>query len=161
MAKLAINGGKPTISEGLKIKWPVFDDTDRKALTDVLESGRWCSLAGFDFDSKVAQFEKDNDFKLVRAFTEKPSIKDIAENPAVNAGIYLFSSDFVLSNMDKFLPDKPETSLERNLIERLVKEEKPILAAYLLDLCTWFDVGTLEQLIEVNAYIASGKRASR
>ncbi|MQY58136.1 MAG: aminotransferase class I/II-fold pyridoxal phosphate-dependent enzyme [Clostridia bacterium] len=59
MAKLAIKGGKPTIPEGLKIKWPVFDDADKKALIDVLESGHWCSLAGFDFDSKVAQFERE------------------------------------------------------------------------------------------------------
>ena len=58
MTKLAIKGGKPTISEGLKIKWPVFDDSDRKALIDVLESGQWCSLGGFGFDSKVAQFER-------------------------------------------------------------------------------------------------------
>lgn len=59
MAKLAIKGGKPIISKGLKTKWPVFDDADRKALIDVLESGQWCSLSSFDFDSKVAQFERE------------------------------------------------------------------------------------------------------
>ncbi len=58
MAKLAIKGGKPTV-KALKINWPVFDDRDKKALIDVLESGQWCSLAGFDFDSKVAQFERE------------------------------------------------------------------------------------------------------
>ena len=63
--------------------------------------------------------------------------------------------------MGKFLPKKPETSLERNFIEKLAKGKKPILAAYLLDLCAWFDVGTLEQLIEVNAYIASRKEVGR
>ena len=113
----------------------------------------------------VAQFEEVKGFKLVRAFTEKPDIKDIAENPPINAGVCLLDSNFVLSNIDEFLPNKPNTSLERNLMERLAKEEKPMLAAYLLDLCAWFDVGTLEQLVEVNAYIAShggGKRrASR
>ena len=103
----------------------------------------------------VGQLEEVNGFKLVRAFTEKPNIKDIAENPPINAGVYVLDSDFVLSNLDEFLPNKPNTSLERNLIERLAKEKKSILAAYLLDLCAWFDVGTLEQLIEVNAYIAS------
>lgn len=103
----------------------------------------------------VGQFEEVDGFNLVRGFTEKPDIKDIAENPPINAGVYVLDSDFALSNIDNFLPNKPETSLERNLIERLAKEEKPMLAAYLLDLCAWFDVGTLEQLIEVNAYIAS------
>ena len=103
----------------------------------------------------VGQLEEVDGFNLVRGFTEKPDIKDIAENPPINAGVYVLDSDFALSNIDNFLPNKPETSLERNLIERLAKEEKPMLAAYLLDLCAWFDVGTLEQLIEVNAYIAS------
>ncbi len=105
----------------------------------------------------VGQLEEVDGFKLVRAFTEKPNIKDIAENPPINAGVYVLDSDFVLSNLDEFLPNKPNTSLERNLIERLAKEKKSILAAYLLDLCAWFDVGTLEQLIEVNAYIALKK----
>lgn len=103
----------------------------------------------------VGQLEEVDGFNLVRGFTEKPDIKDIAENPPINAGIYVLDSDFALSNIDNFLPNKPKTSLERNLIERLAKEEKPMLAAYLLDLCAWFDVGTLEQLIEVNTYIAS------
>jgi len=103
----------------------------------------------------VGQLEEVDGFNLVRGFTEKPDIKDIAENPPINAGVYVLDSDFALSNIDNFLPNKPKTSLERNLIERLAKEEKPMLAAYLLDLCAWFDVGTLEQLIEVNAYIAS------
>ena len=109
----------------------------------------------------VGQLEEVDGFKLVRAFTEKPDIKDIAENPPINAGVYVLDSDFLLSNLDEFLPNKPNTSLERNLIERLAKEKKSILAAYLLDLCAWFDVGTLEQLIEVNAYIASKKGAER
>jgi len=102
----------------------------------------------------VGKLEEVSGFKLVRGFVEKPHIKDVGDNPPINAGVYVFDSHFLLSNMDKFLPGKPGTSLERNLIEGLAKEEKPILAAYLLDLCAWFDVGTLEQLIEVNVYIA-------
>lgn len=109
----------------------------------------------------VGQLEEVGGFKVVRGFIEKPDLENIAENPPINAGIYVFDSDFVLSNMGKFLPKKPETSLERNFIEKLAKGKKPILAAYLLDLCAWFDVGTLEQLIEVNAYIASRKEAGR
>lgn len=61
MAKLAINGGAPVAPDGLKTRWPIIDDTDRSALLEVLESGKWCS-AGFYYaqplDSKVAQFEK-------------------------------------------------------------------------------------------------------
>lgn len=59
MAKLAVKGGKPVISDGLEIKWPIFDDSDKKALIEVLESGRWCSVGSPGFDSKVAQFEKE------------------------------------------------------------------------------------------------------
>ncbi|RLE07135.1 DegT/DnrJ/EryC1/StrS family aminotransferase [Candidatus Aerophobetes bacterium] len=62
MAKLAIKGGNPVIPGGLKAKWPIFDDADKKALIEVLESGRWCS-AGWYFkeplESRVAQFEKE------------------------------------------------------------------------------------------------------
>ncbi|MGQ9553657.1 MAG: DegT/DnrJ/EryC1/StrS family aminotransferase [Anaerolineae bacterium] len=60
MAKLAINGATPVAPDGLKTKWPVFDDTDKRLLLEVLESGKWCS-AGWYFaqplDSKVASFE--------------------------------------------------------------------------------------------------------
>jgi len=105
----------------------------------------------------VGQLEEVNGFKLVRGFVEKPDIEDIAEDPPINAGVCLIDSQFVLSNIDEFLPEKPGTSLERNLMERLAREEKPMLAAYLLDLRDWFDVGTLEQLINVNIYIASRK----
>ena len=56
MAKLAINGGKPVISGGIKPAWPIYDSTEKKALLEVLESGRWCNRA--NPDGKVAQAEK-------------------------------------------------------------------------------------------------------
>jgi len=105
----------------------------------------------------VGQLEEVNGFRIVRGFAEKPDIKKITEDPAINAGVYLINTEFVLSKIDEFLPYQPGTSLERNLMERLAKEEKPMLAAYLLDLRDWFDVGTLEQLINVNIHIASRK----
>lgn len=37
MAKLAIKGGKPLILKGLKTRWPIFDDTDKKALIGELK----------------------------------------------------------------------------------------------------------------------------
>lgn len=105
----------------------------------------------------VARLEEVEGFNLIRGFMEKPAVKDCPENPSVNAGVYVIDRDFILSNIDEFLPDKPNTNLEKTLLERLAQEEKPRLAAYLLDLYAWFDVGTLEQLIDVNVYIASGK----
>jgi len=105
----------------------------------------------------VAQLEQARGFTLVHGFVEKPDIKHIPEKPSINAGVYVIDSDFVLSNIDEFLPYKPNTNLERTLLERLAKDKKPRLAAYLLDLCAWFDVGTSEQLIDVNLYIASKK----
>jgi len=106
----------------------------------------------------VAQLEEVKSFNLVRGFIEKPEVKDCPENPPINAGVYVIDRDFLLSNIDELLPEKPNTNLEKTLLERLAKEEKPRLAAYLLDLYAWFDVGTLQQLIDVNVYIASRKR---
>jgi hypothetical protein len=57
MAELAINGGTPVAPDGLKVTWPVYDDAERKALIDVLESGRWCSMG--HTEGKVAQLEKE------------------------------------------------------------------------------------------------------
>lgn len=107
----------------------------------------------------VAQLEEVMGFNLVHGFIEKPDIKDIPEKPQINAGVYVIDSDFVLANIDEFLPHKPNTNLEKTLLERLAKEEKLRLAAYLLDLYAWFDIGTLEQLIDVNLYIASRRGA--
>ena len=56
MAKLAINGGSPAITDWVPSKWPIFDDRDRQALLDTLESGNWCCF--WSENSKVAQFEK-------------------------------------------------------------------------------------------------------
>ena len=106
----------------------------------------------------VAQLEEVRGFNLVRSFIEKPEAQDISKNPSINAGVYVIDSDFILSNIKEFLPDKPNTDLSKILLERLAKEEKPRLAAYLLDLHAWFDVGMLEQLIDVNIYVASGKK---
>jgi len=107
----------------------------------------------------VGQLEEVSGFKIARGFLEKPDIKEIAEDPPINAGVCIIDSEFILPRLDEFLPEKPGTSLERNVMEWLVKREKPMLAAYLLDLQDWFDVGTLEQLINVNIYIASRKGA--
>jgi len=105
----------------------------------------------------VALIEEAKGFHVVRGFTEKPDIEDITENPRINAGVYVIDSEFILSNIDEFLPDKPNTNLEKTLLERLANEETPRLAAYLLDLDAWFDIGTLEQLVDVNVYVALGK----
>ena len=56
---LAIKGGKPVASEGLKTQWPIFDEKEEKALLEVLHSGKWWRGAYQDQkDSKVGQFEK-------------------------------------------------------------------------------------------------------
>ena len=105
----------------------------------------------------VGKFEEVNGCKIVRGFIEKPSIEEIDAEPAINAGISVIKSQFLFPNMDKFLPKQPDTSLERNVMEQLTREERPMLAACLLDLDAWFDVGTLEHLINTNIYIASKK----
>ncbi len=105
----------------------------------------------------VGKLEDGNGGKIVRGFIEKPDITEIHEKPAANAGVYVMDSQFLLSDIDEYLPKRPDTSLEKNLTERLVREEKPMVAAYLLDLDAWFDVGTLEQLVQANIFIASKK----
>ena len=41
MAKLAINGGEPVVKQGLGKSWPIHDETEEKALLEVLRSGAW------------------------------------------------------------------------------------------------------------------------
>lgn len=51
---LAVHGGAPVRPpEKSWPKWPVFDDAERAALNEVLESGKWW------YGARVAQFERD------------------------------------------------------------------------------------------------------
>jgi len=52
MKQLAIHGGRATRGKPFP-QWPLFDDAERKALNEVLDSGVW-GIGG----SKVAEFEK-------------------------------------------------------------------------------------------------------
>jgi dTDP-4-amino-4,6-dideoxygalactose transaminase len=54
MAELAIRGGKKTKQKPFPI-WPQYDDTERKALQDVLESRIWWRTPG----TKTLEFEKE------------------------------------------------------------------------------------------------------
>lgn len=107
----------------------------------------------------VARLDKTGKFNLVRGFMEKPRLDDVPEEPSINAGVYVIDGGFILSVLDQFLPERPGTNLEKTLIEQLAKDKSPRLAAYLLDLHAWFDVGTLEQLVDVNFYVTSMKGA--
>ena len=51
--KLAIDGGKPVRTEPFP-DWPVYDEDEIEALTEVVKSGKWGALAG----DKVRQFER-------------------------------------------------------------------------------------------------------
>lgn len=60
MAQLAINGGSAVAPQPLRITWPIFDQSDREALSRALDSGRWCRLDWAEAkDSEVAQFEAE------------------------------------------------------------------------------------------------------
>ena len=54
MAKLAINGGEKTITRRIGKRWPIQDEAEKKALFDVINSGRWW---GGGEGSKVWEFE--------------------------------------------------------------------------------------------------------
>ena len=108
----------------------------------------------------IAHIQQVNNFHLINGFVEKPETKAVPRNPLVNAGIYVIDRDFILSHLDRYLPDKSGTDLERTLIGQLADETKPKLAAYLLDLYRWFDIGTPEQVVDVNICIAHEGRNS-
>ena len=57
MAKLAINGGVPAAKDWIPTRWPIYDDRERKALIETLESGSWCCMR--KPDSKVGNFERE------------------------------------------------------------------------------------------------------
>jgi len=60
MSNLAIKGGPPIAPEGLKAKWPIFGDEEKRALLEVLESGKWWRGAYKDpSESKVGRFETE------------------------------------------------------------------------------------------------------
>jgi len=71
MSELALFGGPAAVSLALP-KWPIWDDDDRKALGDTLESGNWWMYAAGEVDevgadggdetparSQVEQFERE------------------------------------------------------------------------------------------------------
>lgn len=58
MSRLAINGGEPAISGGLDFEWPVYGEREKKALLEVLKSGKWCSM-DYIGGEKVSEFEEE------------------------------------------------------------------------------------------------------
>lgn len=151
-----------------------FEDGRRSPqanLTDLVEYHRRCknalgtvasvALSSVDRDSAtsfgVARLEVQQNYALVRGFWEKPPRETIPARAPVNAGIYVLDSDYVLPRADELLPRKPGTNLEKTLLEPLSREVEAKLAGYMLDLHAWFDVGTLQQLVDANVYVASQK----
>ncbi|MFP4642344.1 MAG: NDP-sugar synthase [Dehalococcoidia bacterium] len=129
------------------------------AMTDALMPVRREEATRFgvaQLDPPKADAVGGRSFSLVRGFTEKPELEEVPENPSINAGVYIIDADMLMANLDEFLPEKPGTNLEKTLLERLASEEQSRLAGYPLDLEAWFDVGTLEQLVEVSRFIARG-----
>ena len=59
MAELALQGGDPAVKQPLGKKWPIWGDTERQLLNEVLDSGKWWR-GGYDnpAESKVGQFEE-------------------------------------------------------------------------------------------------------
>jgi len=56
--KLAILGGTPVRSKPFSSTWPIFDESEEKALLKVLRSRNWCCLKGnvvYDFEKEFAK----------------------------------------------------------------------------------------------------------
>jgi NDP-sugar pyrophosphorylase family protein len=113
----------------------------------------------------VAELKNVEGFNVITKFVEKPDVKTIppsVKELPVNAGVYVMDRNFIFTNINELLPDKPKTKLEKTVLERLATDteknmKRPKLAAYILKLFGWFDVGTLEQLIDVSMYVANKK----
>ncbi len=59
MSKLAIKGGKPVREKPISY-WPIFDDTEKKYLLNVLESREWGKISGnmnTEFEERFSQFQ--------------------------------------------------------------------------------------------------------
>jgi NDP-sugar pyrophosphorylase family protein len=103
----------------------------------------------------VTKIKKMQGYDIIDRFLEKPPIEDIPENPLINAGISVLDRDFFLANQASYLPEGPNVSLERMMYQKLAGTDIPRLAAFKLDLEQWFDVGSLDQLVEASIFIAS------
>jgi len=61
MPNLAINGGHKAVDRSIVSPWPIYDEREKEALTEVLESRKW-GRSGFDYynheGSKLWQFER-------------------------------------------------------------------------------------------------------
>ena len=61
MAQLAINGGPKLVDRPPAMPWPVYDDREKQALIEVLESRKW-GRSGYDYynreGSKLWEFER-------------------------------------------------------------------------------------------------------
>jgi dTDP-4-amino-4,6-dideoxygalactose transaminase len=57
--KLAINGGTPLLSERPGLEWPLYDESERRHLMEVLESRKWSRVSHTPPEAgKVYQFEE-------------------------------------------------------------------------------------------------------
>jgi dTDP-4-amino-4,6-dideoxygalactose transaminase len=85
MAKLAINGGEKTRTEPWP-GWPIVDDTDRKALLGVLESGVW-GTGGQQVPAMIREFADFHDATHGVAVTSGTSALETALRAAdIGAG---------------------------------------------------------------------------
>ncbi len=55
MSKLALKGGKPVAKDVKVPQWPVYDEKDKKAILEVLESRKWCRLYPGSISEKFEQ----------------------------------------------------------------------------------------------------------
>ena len=55
MGQLAINGGTPVRTEPIGVSWPIYDEREVEAVTEVVRSGVWGGLP----DGKVGEFEEE------------------------------------------------------------------------------------------------------
>ncbi len=65
MAELAVNGGKKSNQKGFPV-WPQYDDAERRALQDVLDSRVWWRTPG----TKTLAFEQA--FAKFRPLSKSP-----------------------------------------------------------------------------------------
>lgn len=74
MAFLALNGGEKQRKKEF-IKWPVFDEREVKAVTDVVNSGNWWRFA---FGEGVNNEEKKEGDNRAQVFCSRKNLQNIS-----------------------------------------------------------------------------------
>jgi len=141
--KPAILGG-PKAHTGAFPSWPVTDQTEEKALQDVLQSKNWCRLGSNKVESFETEYKKLNDAKHCLATSSGTNAlytilgaMDIGPGDEVIIPVYTFIATYNVVTLNYALPVFVDTDIESfqidaNKIEAAItRQTKVIMPAHI------------------------------